>query len=323
MKRAIPHELRKCNDSEQTITLVSGARLSFKTGEKPDNLYGDDVYAAIIDEASRCREESFHAVRSTLTKTRGKLRAIGNVKGRKNWFYLMCRKAQAGEPDMSYHKMTAYDAVAGGVLDAEEIEDARRTLPENVFKELYMAEPSGDEGNPFGVQAIRLCKSPMSTLPAIAYGVDLAKSVDWTVIHGLDKNGATCEHHRFQLPWEETIARIKKVCGGVPTLVDSTGVGDPILEALQRTPGTRFEGFKFSSQSKQLLMEGLAVAIQSGLVKFPEGVIMSELEEFGYEYTRTGVRYTAPDGMHDDCVMGLALAWRKFKDKTGQRYRIS
>jgi len=43
-------------------------------------------------------------------------------------------------------------------------------------------------------------------------------------------------------------------------------------------------------------------------VRYPQGVIVSELDVFAYEYTRTGVRYSAPDGMHDDCVMALALA---------------
>jgi hypothetical protein len=37
-------------------------------------------------------------------------------------------------------------------------------------------------------------------------------------------------------------------------------------------------------------------------------VIVAELEEFGYEYTRTGVRYSAPEGLHDDTVCALALA---------------
>ena len=55
-------------------------------------------------------------------------------------------------------------------------------------------------------------------------------------------------------------------------------------------------------------MEGLAVAIQTNEVRYPQGVIVSELDAFAYEYTRTGVRYSAPDGMHDDCVMALALA---------------
>jgi hypothetical protein len=47
--------------------------------------------------------------------------------------------------------MTAYDAVAGGVFPLSEIEDAKRALPEHVFRELYLAEPSDDGGNPFGL----------------------------------------------------------------------------------------------------------------------------------------------------------------------------
>ncbi len=55
-------------------------------------------------------------------------------------------------------------------------------------------------------------------------------------------------------------------------------------------------------------MEGLAVAIQKQEIGFPDGVIANELESFEYEYTRTGVRYSAPSGMHDDTVCALALA---------------
>jgi hypothetical protein len=31
------------------------------------------------------------------------------------------------------------------------------------------------------------------------------------------------------------------------------------------------------------------------------------MRNFEFEYTRTGVRYTAPTGLHDDAVCGLAL----------------
>ena len=89
--------------------------------------------------------------------------------------------------------------------------------------------------------------------------------------------------------------------------MDSTGVGDPIVEQLQRQH-PRIKGFKFTSQSKQQLIEGLVVAVQGQQVKFPEGVIADEMRNFEFEYTRTGVRYTAPQGLHDDCVMALALA---------------
>jgi len=38
-------DLFKSNDTNRTITLITGAIMEFKTAEKPDNLYGDDVYA--------------------------------------------------------------------------------------------------------------------------------------------------------------------------------------------------------------------------------------------------------------------------------------
>lgn len=308
MKRGIPKELIRCNDTDQTIEIIrNGAILTFKSGEKPDNLYGDDVWAAVLDEASRMRVEAFYAVRSTLTATRGPIRIIGNVKGRKNWFYLGCRKAEGGEVGHSYHKIVATDAVAAGVLAQEELDDARRALPEAVYKELYLCEPSEDGSNPFGLTYIRNQIAPLSTKAPVAFGGDLAKSVDWTVLHGLDEDGYTSAHMRFQLPWKETIKRIKSVCGYTPTAIDSTGVGDPIVEELQS--GTdNFTGYKFTAASKQMLMEGLAVAIQSGDVYYPDGVIVSELESFEFEYTKTGVRYSAPEGCHDDCVMALALA---------------
>lgn len=212
---------------------------------------------------------------------------------------------------MEYHKLTAYDAVAGGVLAAQEIEDAKRELPENVFRELYLAEPSDDGGNSFGIRAIQKCIKPLSSLEPVCWGWDLAKSHDWSVGIGLDKNGDACRFERFQKPWQDTIGHIRNATRGSPALVDSTGVGDPVLEALQANGGQNFEGFKFSQQSKQQLMEGLAVAIQQQQVSYPAGVIVSELEQFEYEYTRTGVRYSAPEGFHDDCVCGLALAVRK------------
>lgn len=308
MKRALPKWMvLKTNDTDKYIIILNGATIWFKSGEKPDNLYGEDVYAAVIDEASRVRQESFHAVRSTLTFTQGHLRCIGNVKGRKNWFYAAARKAEHGEPGHAYYKMTAYDAVEGGVFPLSEIEDARRLLPDHVFRELYLAEPADDGGNPFGLAAIQRCIAPMSDDEPFALGVDFAKSIDWTVVHALDRAGYTCGHQRWQAPWSITTPRVKGLVGDVPTLADRTGVGDPIVEELQ-SANPRLEGFLFTGPSKQELMVGLASAIQKEEVHFPRGVIVDELETFEYEYTRTGVRYTAPEGFHDDCVIALALA---------------
>jgi hypothetical protein len=73
-----------------------------------------------------------------------------------------------------------------------------------------------------------------------------------------------------------------------------------------------FQGFHFSAPAKQQLMEGLALAIHQRRVHVPAGLIVAELETFEYEYGRTGVRYCAPEGLHDDCVCALALAVRQY-----------
>ena len=307
LRRGLSQDLYQANESELTVRLVNGSTVAFKSGEKPDNLYGEDVYACVIDEASRLREESWHAMRSTMTATRGPIRIIGNVKGRKNWAYVLARRAETGERGWHYAKLTAFDAADAGVIETSEIEQARSMLPENVFKELYLAEPSDDGGNPFGMKAIRDCVAPLSRQPPVLFGVDLAKSVDYTVSIGLDSEGRVASFDRFQEPWEETCRRLASSIGYTPALVDSTGVGDPIVERLQRElPNVM--GFNFSSSSKQKLMEGLALAIQTQDIYYPDGPIVTELDAFSYEYTRTGVRYSAPGGLHDDCVMALGLA---------------
>ena len=299
------------NLTDKTIELANGSTIWFKSGDKPDSLYGEDVHAAVIDEASRCKDEAWHAVRSTLSATNGPVRIIGNVKGRRNWAWQLGRKALAGAPDMAYHKLTALDAVEGGVLKAKEVEDARSMLPDHIFRELFMAEPSDDGGNPFGQMSIERCVCAMSEEPPVVWGWDLAKSQDWTVGIGLDIHGKVCRFVRFQKPWQETLSAIVFNTGRTPAVIDSTGVGDPIVEALQRSGKTWFESFKFTSQSKQQIMEGLAVGIQQGAVGYPNGQIKSELQAFEYEYKRTGVKYSAPEGVPDDCVCSLAMAWSR------------
>lgn len=307
LKLFLPKDQFESNEQDQTVTLPNGAIIWFKSGDKPDSLYGEDVWAAVIDEASRCKEEVYHAVRSTLTATRGPARFIGNVKGRRNWFYKGARKAEAGLPGHSFHKITAAQAVAAGVLAKEEIEGAEGDLPAAVFKELYYAEASDDQGNPFGYDAIKAIVKPLSKLPVQVWGADLAKKRDWTVLIGLDKNGDIAHFERFQKSWEETTNILIQRIGLYPALIDATGVGDPIVERIQKQCPDA-EGYIFSQQSKQRLMEGLAVAIQRRETSALEGIHEQELESFEYEYTRTGVRYTAPEGFTDDCVYAHGLA---------------
>lgn len=304
----IDKALWQAHDGDQTVSFA-GRLIWFKGADRPDTLYGDDVYAAVVDEATRCKADSWPAIRSTLTATQGPVKIIGNVRGRHNWAYSLARRAQGGAKNMAYFRLTAWDAVEGGVLTRDEVEDAKANLPDSVFKELYLAEPSDDGGNPFGITAIAKAVAPLSHRDPIAFGVDLAKSQDWTVVCGLDEAGAVCVLERWQSDWGQTRRKVLDLIGDTPALIDSTGVGDPIVEDMARDRMT-ISGFKFSSTSKQQLMEGLASAIQRQAVRFPDGWLRQELEVFEFEYVNSRVRYSAPDGLHDDGVCALALAVR-------------
>lgn len=305
------------NDTNLIIKLITGGIIQFKTAEKPDNLYGDDVYAAIFDEYTRAREAAWFALRSTLTATGGKCKFIGNAKGKKNWGYKLAMKAKQGD-DQNYQffRITACDAAEAGMMTKDgrpfidEIEEAKRDLPESVFNELYLAEPSEDGSNPFGMDHIARAVFPLSSNPPVCFGVDLAKKQDWTVITGLDKFGQVAYFDRFQKDWRATVNDIIGLPSGYITM-DATGVGDPIFEQVAAV--REAEGVIYSSREKQQLMEGLALAIQSRAVTVLEGPMKDELDSFEFVYTRTGVKYSAPDGMHDDCVNSLALAVKNHK----------
>ena len=307
----------KVNESKLRLTTPMGGIIQFKSAEKPDNLYGDDVYAAVFDEFTRAREEAWFALRSTLTKTQGKCKLIGNVKGKKNWGYKMAERARMGEPDYEFHKITAYDGVNAGILAFEEVEQAKRDLPPHIFSELYMAEPTEDGSNPFGLSYINQCIEPLSGKPVEWYGIDLAKYTDWTVIIGLDAEYKVCHFERFQMDWAQTEQRIIKVVGSTPAAVDSTGVGDPIVENIQRHC-PKILGVKFTSVSKQQMMEQLTADVHAASIRVPEGVIADEMRNFEFEHTQTGMRYSAPSGLHDDAVVALALARHcSLKNKKG------
>jgi hypothetical protein len=139
----------QANESELTITLFNGAIIFFKSGQDADALYGEDVHAAVIDEATRIGEDSWIAIFSTLTATEGLCKIIGNVKGNTNWVYKLAREAEAGKENWSYYKITAADAVLAGILKQKVIDEAERTLPKGIFLELFYGIPFVNSSNKF------------------------------------------------------------------------------------------------------------------------------------------------------------------------------
>jgi len=310
----------KRKHDNQFIELFTGGNIDFWSLENPLAGRSRKYKVTIIDEAAFNRNlwaSWTEAIRPTLTDLKGSAWFMSTPKG-KNDFYKLWMRGQTGEPDwMSWQMPT----ITNPFIDASEIEAARRDLPELAFAQEYLAEFNDNVANPFGLDYIRICTGQMSTEPPVCFGIDLAKSFDWSVIIGLDRFGTVCYFDRFQRPWNETKEIIKRLPRAA-IKIDSTGVGDPITEDIQRERGD-VHSFKYTSTSKQQLMEGLAAAIHQRRVIFPEGTIRAELESFEYQMTGTGVKYTAPPGLHDDCVNALALAWAMYVQDSGGQVKYS
>ena len=299
--KVIPFENNK---SDLVINFPNNGSVMFFTGERLDNLRGRKFHLVVVDEASfipNLEDGWLNSIRPTLTDYKGRALFLSTPKG-KNYFYSLFMKG--GDVDWQAFKFTTYD---NPYIDPTEIDDARRQLPQAVFEQEYLANAMENAANPFGSNHIIECIKPLSTNPPAYYGIDLAKSFDYSVIIGLDTNGDVCYFDRFQKDWKQTRETILQIEKNKPIVIDSTGVGDAITEDLQKHFNS-MHGFKYTSSSKQQLMELLASTIHKKEVGFPDGFIRQELDIFEYQFTATGVKYNAPTGFHDDCVNALALA---------------
>ena len=302
--------------SERAIVGPGERRWSFRSADKPDNLYGSAVSSAVLDEASRMKDDAVDAVYSTTTRTRGPLRLIGNVRGRSNRHYQWSRRGESGEAGFGYHRITADDAVAAGVFDAADVDMARRSLPDAIFRELYYCEPADDGANPFGIDAIRaaceMCNGKASGGHVAVWGLDIARKRDFAVLVGLDHARHVAVLHRWHgLSYGALVDAVVAVVGRQSkscVFFDATGVGDAVGDQLAAAK-VWCEPFIFSSASKQGLMEGLALALQQGRTTVLDGPHRAELEAFEYDVKANRVVYGAPSGAHDDTVCAHALAW--------------
>ena len=174
----------KFNETSLIISCPNGAEIHFKSAEKPDNLYGEDVYACVFDEAPRAREESWYALRSTLTATEAPCKLIGNFGGVSNWVHKLKEKSK-NDSNYSYFRVTCWDAIREGILSEEEVLQAKNDLPEKIFKELYEAEASEDEGQLINNESISKLFSNTHIKDGIKYiTADIARlGKDKTVIY--------------------------------------------------------------------------------------------------------------------------------------------
>jgi hypothetical protein len=304
------------SDSELRIELTNGSTIEFFGLDKHDNLRGEGVDRLYVDEAATVKEAAImETLRPMLLDTKGSAVFFGTPKG-KNWFHKYYLK---GLETGSNVKSFCFPTKDNPYIDKVELNNDLRDLPRRVIEQEYEAKFI-DAGN--GVFAgYNECITgeypfPKDILKTSKYriGVDIAKHIDFTVLTTIDiKTKQVVDWQRvnqedYGLIKQRITAKAKEF-NNAEIVLDSTGVGDPVYDDLLRA-GLNIIPFKFTNSSKIQLIENLVIAIQNKTISFPSiPELVNELDIFEYSKTPGGaVKYSAPSGYHDDCVISLALA---------------
>jgi len=348
IKRLLPKDtyIEYKADLRLVLTEPDGSEhsvIEFKSADNSDSLRGFAVNAFVLDEAARMMYESFVSIVTTVTQTRGHGIIISTPKGR-GWFFDVYQRGEKfefdGTPKYSPHQIDCIgkECFCPNVDPFPEwmsvrlptwtnphvavisIVEAQKNLPSDVFQQEFAAEFLDDSAGVF--RNVNNCiKGQLfeDYIPGYQYvlGVDLARIRDYTVLTVLDttRNHVVYVERFNQVAWEWQYHKIIQVARRYHAVVcvDWTGIGDPIVETL-RGAGLQMQPYKIGgSAAKQQLIEKLRVNIENGKISFPLNKytqpMIRELKAFEYSFSEGGIiKYSAPSGSHDDCVISLALA---------------
>lgn len=300
---------------EKDVVFPGGGMIGVRSADNPDSLRGEGLDFLVMDEAAYIQREAWtEALRPSLSDRLGRALFISTPRGR-NWFWEQYQRGITGADDYAAFQ---YPTSANPYIRKSEIEAARSELPELIFRQEYLAEFIDDSGSVFRrVQEAARVEELTDPIPGRQYsaGVDVAASVDYTVISVMDDMSKELVYlDRFnRVDYNLLIDRLESVYKrwGLRTMkVESNSIGQPVIDALKGR-GLAIIPFMTTSSTKQILIQNLQAAFENGAIGIINNpVLIGELLSFESKRNASGsFSYSAVPGSHDDCVMSLAIAW--------------
>lgn len=302
------------NRSERTIETKRGGFLGIYSGENIDSARGEAFNLVVMDEAARLPEDAWtDAIMPTLADFDGDAVLISTPKGR-NWFYTeWMRGAISGHDHASWQAPTHRNpmpTIRRAAMMAKERVSVR------AYRQEWLAEFVEDGGVFRRVMEAATAKvAKQAKGSAYVFGVDWGKHNDFTVIAVIDaKARSMVAMERFnQIDYALQLNRLLALADDYhPAVIvaEANSMGDPLIEQLQRM-GLPVQPFVTTNATKTVVIEALALAFERGDIRIlSDPVLVSELQAYEMKRLPSGLmRYSAPEGMHDDTVMALALAW--------------
>ena len=308
--------ISKQNKADLTIEFINGSSLQFLSTDNYNTIRGFSFHFVVVDEAAYVKEEAVNeAVFPTLSALGKKCLIISTPKS-KNWFYTHYLKGiNEGGDYISFRGISTDNPHISQTF----IDEQRKSLPPEIFKQEYMAEFTEASNDVFmGVDIV--CNLNQWDVPQrngrYYFGVDTGLTNDYSVLTIIDESGRVSKIVRVNgIPFENIgktfIAELKRypVVGG---FVETNGVGYPMYELI-KSEIKKAQSFTTTNESKNQGIRNLIYKIQSGELELPNETLFphlkQELEAYTYKVGVNGtITFSAPSGYHDDCVISLMLA---------------
>lgn len=310
------------SEQEHRLDFVTGGSFEMWSMDSSDAGRGRKYKRVAVDEAAMVPALQTiwaDAIRPTLTDLIGDAWIFSTPKGLDYFHTLYQFGIDPQHPEWgAWQRPTE----ANPYIDPNEIESARQTLPERTFSQEYLAQFLSDGGGVFrGVDAVSTASPQFEPIEDHTYvfGVDWAKSHDFTVISIID---ATDRRQVWidrsnQVDMIFQAQRIRTLADRyrpAVILAENNSLGTPMVELLRRD-NLPVVPWTATNATKQRVIEDLSVGIERrDITLLKDPVQGNELLAYDVERLPSGlIRYSAPEGMHDDTVIALALAWQLAK----------
>jgi phage terminase large subunit-like protein len=299
---------------DRVVNFPGGGFVAVRSADNPDSLRGEGLDFVVMDECAFMQKEAWtEAIRPALSDRQGKVLFISTPKGR-NWLWEIYQRGVSGEEGW---QSWTFPTSSNPFIAKEEIEAAKRDLPEMIFRQEYLAEFIDDAGGVFRRVQEAAVLEPKEYEEGKQYiaGVDVAASVDFTVVTVLDAETKDQVYlDRFnRVDYPVLIDRLEAIYHRyhlTSMVVESNSIGRPVIDELVAR-GLNIVPFTTTSATKQSIIQNLQAAFENGQIRILNNpVLIGELLSFESKRNASGgFSYSAPDGMNDDCVMSLAIAW--------------
>lgn len=304
---------KRISASDFRIENIAGGVLEFWSMDNGKAGRSRKYKRVIIDECAFVPNllDSWNmAIRPTLADYTGDAYFFSTPKGRNGFWQLW---AKSDENWQSWQMPSSVNPT----LQVAEIEEMRRGLPERIFAQEIQAAFLEDAGGVFRRvmdAATSVTCEPESGHQYI-FGVDWGRTNDFTVISVIDATDKRMVYlDRFnQIDYRIQVSRLKALVDRYKPdaiVAESNSMGGPLVEQLQ-WEDMPVQPFQTTNSSKAAAIDGLALAFERGDLRILNDVtLVNELQAYESDRLPSGlIRYGAPEGMHDDTVMSLALAW--------------